>query len=228
MDGKNDFLIGRATGALEYWENTDPNGGYISMVRRNTGYLGIVTNTTKLNPVVAAGDLDADGLEDLVVTSHRGYVSIYSDFRNFDAENSLPVEAVIHNALIDSTVSVNLGGRITPTIVNLFDNDKPAIVVGNTTGGLQVLKNVEGRELPSEPEITVFPNPLPVGDTLKVFADRPSVMEVFSTLGQRLSDGMVVPANRSHGVPIQGLSPGMYIARFTIKEKYYSRRFVTY
>jgi hypothetical protein len=228
LDGKKDFLIGRASGAVEYWENTDPNGGYGAMVRKTSAYLGVATSTSRLNPVVSVGDLDADGLEDLILATHRGLLSVYSDFRNFDIDQSAPVESIIQNSLTNTTASVNLGGRIWPSIVNLFGSDKPALVVGNTTGGLQVLKNTEASELPEDPEITVFPNPLAQGDTLKVLTDRPANMEVFSILGQRLSDAMLIPANRHHGIPIQGLSSGMYIARFTIKEKYYSRRFVIY
>jgi hypothetical protein len=45
-------------------------------------------------------------------------------------------------------------------------------------------------------------------------------------LGQRMSDPMSVPANRAQPVPIRGISQGLYIARFTIKGKYYSRRFI--
>jgi hypothetical protein len=228
LDGKKDFLIGKSSGALEYWENTDPNGGYGAMVRKTSAYLGVTTSTSRLNPVVSVGDLDADGLEDLLLGTHRGLLSVYSDFRNFDISQSDPVESIIQNNLTNTTISINLGGRVWPAIVNLFDSDKPAIVVGNTTGGLQVLKNTEASELPEDPEITVFPNPLSQGDTLKVITDRPATMEVFSTLGQRLSDTMFIPANRHHGIPIQGLSSGLYIARFTIKDKYYSRRFIIY
>jgi hypothetical protein len=226
LDGKVDFLIGKATGALEYWENTDPSGGFNSMVKRSGSYLGQANNTSQLNAVVATGDLDADGIEDLAMGTHRGTLKIFPDFRNFDPDVSDPLEDIIFNPTIDSVVSINLGGRIWPTTANLFGSDKPAIIVGNTTGGLQVLKNVEGRELPEEPVITLFPNPIQQGDTLKVVSDRPASMEVFSSLGQRMSDAIGIPPGSAQAIAIKGLSSGLYIARFTIKGKYYSRRFI--
>jgi hypothetical protein len=226
LDGKLDFLVGKATGALEYWENTDPAGGYTNMIRRSTAYLGQATNTSSLTPSVAVADLDGDGYEDLVMGTHRGTISIFPDFRNFDPDAASPVEEIIYNAVVDSTISMNLGGRVRPAVSNLFGSNKPAIVVGNTTGGLQVLKNTESEELPQEPAIVVFPNPLPLGDTLKVMSDRPAAMDIFSSLGQRLGQTMSVPANRHYSVSIAGIAPGMYIARFTIKGKFYSRRFI--
>jgi hypothetical protein len=228
LDGRRDFLIGKSSGAVEYWENTDPNGGYSAMMRKNSAYLGISTSTSRLNPVVTVGDLDGDGLHDLILANQRGGISIYPDFRHFKPQVDLTIEEVIHNEFLDVKSSVNLGGRIWPVIVNLFNSDKPAIVVGNTTGGLRILRNREGSELPEEPVITVFPNPLVHGDSLNVLSDRPAEMQVFSTLGQKMCEPIPVPANQSYPVALNHLASGMYIARFLIKGKNYSRRFILY
>lgn len=228
LDGRQDLLIGKATGALEYWENKDPNGGFGSMVRNNAAFLGITANTSRLNPVVTVGDLDADGLSDLIIASQRGIITIYPDFRHFNVASDVPVTDVIYNSLLETRLSVNLGGRIWPTVVNLFNSDKPAVVVGTTSGGLQVLRNMEEAELPDEPEITLFPNPLSQGDSLNVQTDRPAQMQVFSMLGQKMSEPMNIPANRSVPVSIQNIASGMYVARFTIKGKNYSRKFILY
>jgi hypothetical protein len=226
LDGKLDFLVGKATGALEYWENTSPPGTYTGMVRQSASYLGIAANTSRLNPVVAVGDLDADGEEELIMASQRGAISIYPRFRHFDPVTSQPVTDIIYNSVLEANYSVNLGGRIWPTIVNLFNSDMPAIVVGNTGGGLQVLKNSEGAELPEDPEIVVFPNPLFQGEELNVRSDRNAQMQVFSTLGQKMSEPIFIQAHQDVSVALNGIASGVYIARFSIKGKYYARRFI--
>ena len=181
-----------------------------------------------MNPVVTVGDLDGDGSHDLILADQSGRISIYPDFRNFDPQVDVTIDEVIHNDLVDAKASINLGGRAWPAIVNLFNSDKPAIVVGNTTGGLRILRNRDGSELPEEPVITVYPNPVMNGDSLKVLSDRAAEMQVFSTLGQKMSEPIPVPANQSVPVALRHLASGVYIARFAIKGKNYSRRFVLY
>lgn len=228
LDGRLDFLVGKGNGMLQYWENRDPAGGFTAMTMINNAFLGVGPSTSRLNPVVAVGDLDADGLEDLVLANHRGVISIYPDFRNFDPAETAPITEMVYNSLLQSNTSINLGGRIWPTIVNLFNSDKPAVVVGNTSGGLTVLKNVEGAELPEEPNVVVFPNPVAQGDTLKVRSDRPAQIQVFSMLGQKMSELIPIAANRNEAIPLNHIASGMYIMRFTIKGKHYAERFVLY
>ena len=121
-----------------------------------------------------------------------------------------------------------MGGRIKPTAVNLFNSDKPAIVVGTVMGGLYVLRNDGGQQLPDEPNITLYPNPLPTGQTLFIQSDRNTLMQIFTVMGQKMGESVFVTANQAFPLPISGLASGVYIARFTFAGKSYGRRFVIY
>jgi hypothetical protein len=184
-------------------------------------------STDRQNLAMAAADFDADGFSDLAVANQRGELSIYTDFR---AQNSSinPVTQLVYNDVTKSYQSRNFGASCWPTAANLFNSDRPAIIVGNTRGGLYVLKNDEGKELPPEPEITIYPNPVTLtnNETLKILSDRNVQVRFYNLLGQRMGDVHFVPGNQTYTVDAGNLSTGMYIARFTWKGKVYGKKFV--
>jgi len=221
QDGLVDLLYGRATGALEYWQNTGD-----SFVLRDAQFLGIAQSVLRQNPAVAVADLDADGRADLVLADQKGALSIYGDFRQFDPAVSVPRTNLLFNELTQQVVATNLGGRLRPAIANLFNSDKPAIVVGNTLGGLMVLRNNEGAELPAEPVISVFPNPLLPGDHLNIQTDRNALVQIFSLMGQKMNEPVFVGANEVFPLTIQNIAAGLYIVTLTTAGKTYARKVV--
>jgi hypothetical protein len=104
--------------------------------------------------------------------------------------------------------------------------DKPEIVIGNTQGGLHVLKNDNGAILSDTPLITIFPNPIPFSQSLSVKADRAVQMDLFTILGQPIGSSLSVPAHQIISYPLQGLAPGIYIARFTAGNQTTGQRFI--
>jgi hypothetical protein len=226
LDGSKDVLIGKSTGALQYWKNLGSPGFY-NLTLDNGAYLGLGASITRQSLSVAVSDLDADGKEDLVTGDQHGVISVFENFRAFNTA-TLPQTDLIYNSLLKTYESKNLGARIWPTIANVFNMDKPAIVVGTTLGGLLVLKNDDGLQLYEEPQITIFPNPLPKGDPLSIRADRDVSLQIFSIVGQKMSESFSVPANQDYSLPINYVAPGMYIARFTTNGKNYSKKFIIY
>ncbi|MCA6405211.1 MAG: T9SS type A sorting domain-containing protein, partial [Cytophagales bacterium] len=111
-----------------------------------------------------------------------------------------------------------------------FNSTKPAIIVGNLLGGLMILRNDEGTELPREPAVSIFPNPYNFSNTspLKVKSDRDVFVRFYNTLGQPLSENYFVPANHDYPINMTLLPAGVYIAQFLWNGKTYSRRFVVY
>jgi len=95
-------------------------------------------------------------------------------------------------------------------------------------GGLYLLRNDGGQQLPDEPNITLYPNPLPTGQTLFIQSDRNTLMQIFTVMGQKMGESVFVTANQAFPLPISGLASGVYIARFTFAGKSYGRRFVIY
>ena len=222
QDGKLDLLIGTSTGSLEYWRNTG-TGNTFSLA--NDEYLGLADSPFRQNLNAVAGDIDADGLDDLVVGDQEGSLSIYEDFRSAGASPKA-VTGIVYDSFSKSYTTKNLGGKLRPVITNLFGTDKQEIVVGNTLGGLYVLKNDSGLSLTDVPTITIFPNPLPYGQSLSIKADRNARMEIYTVLGQQIGTSLFVPANQIISCPVQVVTPGIYIARFTTGTKSIALRFI--
>jgi hypothetical protein len=223
QDGLNDILLGNATGALQYWRNTG-SGSTPIFTLNNNAFLGLSTSTDRQNLTIAQGDLDGDGRADLIVGNQLGNLLIYGDFRAQNTNLSGASE-IVFNHITEVYEEKNLGGHVWPVVSNLF-NSKPAIISGNTLGGLMILKNDGGSQLTGDPDISLYPNPVVKNGTLYIKSDRNLIAQLFTVLGQTLSDGYFVPANQTYALSLGELAAGMYIVRFTVNGKNYAQKFV--
>ena len=219
-DGKVDMLIGKSTGSLEYWRNTGTK-----FWLENAKFLGLGERVARQNLSAAVGDVDNDGSDDIVIGDQAGLLSVYSDFRS-NMVTPQPAPVLIYNSLSKSHAIKNLGGRVRPVITNLLGQNKPEIVVGNTLGGLHILKSDNGQASADVPVITLFPNPLSPSQSLSILTDRNARMEIFTVLGQHIGSSLSIIANQVGIYPLQGISPGIYIARFTCGSKTIAHRFI--
>jgi len=224
QDGLNDLLVGKATGAVQYWRNMGPKDQF-NYTLENGSFLGLGTSTDRQNASLAAGDLDADGRGDLVLADQRGQLTIYGDFR---AQNPTieGVKNILYNSITEEYTPKNFGGRGWPTIANLFNSSRPAIVFGNTLGGIHILKNEESVALPDEPVIEIFPNPVAENETLKIKTDRNMIVQFYTSLGQKISQSYYIPANQEYPIVFSGLPSGLYLAQFTYNNKKIGKRFI--
>jgi hypothetical protein len=227
-DGELDALVGRSDGSIEYWKNDGTN---LSFTLEQDDYLGFGSSILRQSPSLTSSDLDADGKTDLVMGDQSGRLTVVPDFRNA-TDGSQAFSNIVHNPLIggdmNSYTSPNLGGQIWPTVVNLFNSTKPAIVVGSTTGGLTILKHNEGQPLPEDPVINLFPNPVSETQNLNVTIDRPAFIQVISIVGQQLSMPARIQSFEQHTYDVSSLSSGLYIMKFFVGSKTYSRKFVVH
>jgi hypothetical protein len=223
-DGKNDLLLGRGNGAVEYWRNTGQPSQFQFTLDDPT-FLGLTSSVLRQNISAAAADLDADGHEDLILGDQSGKLQIVSDYKSASDVLMASTE-IVFNPLLKYYAGQNLGGRIWPTVVNLFKSTRPAIVTGNILGGASVLRNDNGESLPDNPVIHVFPNPVTNAETLNISVDRPAFVQLHSVLGQKLGDPLKLQPLQTHSYPLPALSAGMYLLKFTVKDKFYTKRFV--
>jgi hypothetical protein len=222
LDGRPDMLIGRNNGSLEYWRNTSGNAGQFTFALTNDSYLGLNTSDDRQNISCAIGDLDEDGLSDLVFGDHEGMIQIIRDFRH---ANEITSET-IYNPLLTAYTNHNLGGHIWPAIAKISDVDKPFIVVGNTLGGLYALRNDGGQSIPENPIIDVYPNPYEKSKTLKVKISEAATVQVLSVTGQQLNDPVSLEAHELYHYHVAQLARGIYLLRFTVDKKSFTRRLV--
>jgi hypothetical protein len=225
-DGLADLLVGRNNGALEYWRNTGSEGS-LDFVLEDGEFLGFGSSVLRQSPAFSSADLNADGKIDLVMGDQYGVVHIISNYKEDSPESSTFTE-IIFNPLLNRYTTKNLGGRLWPTVVNLFSTDKPAIVLGNIMGGVQVLRNDDGRSLPNRPNVNIFPNPAERSQILNIKIDRFAYVQILSSLGKELSSPVWIQPNQIYSYNIGSLPAGVYIARFYVNEKTYSQRFVIY
>ncbi len=222
LDGRPDLLIGRSSGALEYWRNA---GAGVTFGLFNDRYLGLGPSPVRQNLTAVSGDLDADGRDDLLVGDQSGQLFVYVDFRSA-GPNPQPLTGLVYDTFSKSYTGKNLGGALRPVITRLMGNDQPEIVVGNTPGGLYILKNDHGTSLSEQMEITLFPNPLASGQSLSIISDRNVNMEIYNTLGVHIGYSAFIAVNQVFTYPLQGLAPGIYIARFSAGSKTLAKRFI--
>jgi hypothetical protein len=227
LDGLSDLLIGRQGGAIEYWRNTT-GGNSPTFKLEDDSFLGLTSSVLRQNPSCTVADLDSDGNTDLIIGDQAGKLTVISDFRNVE-DASGAVTNIIFNGLEEGYVSQNLGGRIWPTVANIFKASKPAIIVGSIQGGLLVLKHDESFQLPETPIIDVYPNPVAResnGFTVRV--DRPAGLVIFTSLGQQVGPPAILQTFRDYNLSVAGFSKGVYIMHFTINGKTYTRKVVVY
>jgi hypothetical protein len=222
-DGYFDILAGRSNGALEYWKSSGQSSP-LTYTLTDDKFLGLSSLSLRQNISCSTGDLDADGNTDLILGDQNGSVSIVSDYKAA-LDVSGEIKNIVFNPLLKTYTNRNLGGPIWPTVANLYHTNKPAIVVGNILGGLQILRNDDGLFTSGNPVIDVYPNPVKETDVINVKIDRPAYLQVISVLGKQLSPPILLQANQAYQYQ-HSLAAGVYILKFTVNKKNYSKRVV--
>ena len=219
-DGRNDILVGKSNGSLQYWQNT--GAGYIL---EDEAYLQLGSSVGRQSPACAAADFDGDGKMDLVIGDQSGTLTIISNYREVsDASEAL--NTLVYNPVTATYVSQNLGGRIWPVAAHIFRTDKPAIVVGNILGGLHVLTHTETASLSKTPTIDVYPNPVAKAEAgrITVKVDQPALVVLIGLLGQEMSVPIALQAFEEYNFQVPHLPSGVYLLYFNINGLPYTRK----
>lgn len=227
LDGLQDLIIGRLNGALDYWKNTGTASSPVFTLEQEN-YLALSSTVLRQSPSVATGDLNNDGKDDLIYGDQTGKLTLISNFREA-ADASGSVTEIVYNSTLDDYSAQNLGGRIWPTVANLYSFPKPEIVTGNILGGIHILKNryptTDISEEIAEPVIKVYPNPALSSQTLTVEVDTQAELRLFTVLGQAIGQPAQLQPSQPF-YPAIGHLKGVYVLRLSIRGKTYSRKIV--
>lgn len=228
-DGKPDLIVGKLNGSLEYWKNTGtPAAPAFTLEQPN--YLNLSSTTLRQNPSVTTADLKGDGKDDLIFGDQSGVLTIISNYREVTDASAIGKTEIIYNSILNQYVTQNLGGRIWPTAANVLGMTETQIIVGTLLGGVRILKTsshvVGVPDNEPMPSIKVYPNPVLAGRILTLEADYPAEIEIFSVLGQRTGKTLSIEANEPFQFELPAQLKGVYILRFAIRGKNYSRKIV--
>lgn len=226
-DGKNDLLVGKQNGALQFWQNngTATNPSYTLL---DDSYLGLGPSVLRQNLACTTADLDADGNADLILGDQAGKLTIINNFREA-TDATTGITNILYNPIKENYISQNLGGRVWPTVANIFKSDRPAIILGNTQGGLHILKHEEAVQLSETPIIDVYPNPVPKATSVvTVKVNQPAGMIMLTALGQEVGPPIFFQAFQEYSFQLQEFARGIYLMYFIIGGKSYTRKIVIY
>lgn len=220
-DSKTDLLQGKSNGSLYYWRNT----GALNFELASEAYLGLASSVLRQSITCTSADLNADGKSDLIIGDQMGKLLIINNF--YEAVSYTEgTTNVVWNNLTETYETRNLGGRVWPAVGNLFNVKQPSLVIGNTMGGVVLLRPEEEGVLPEAPVIHIYPNPTVRTLPLTVKTDRVMKMELFSSLGKILLEPITIQSYQPYILNTNNLAAGLYLLRFTANNQTYIKRFV--
>ncbi|UII28589.1 T9SS type A sorting domain-containing protein [Fulvivirga maritima] len=227
QDGRFDILVGRLTGRVEYYRNLGNWSNPSFAIQTNTFY-NLDYSTSRINPSIEIADLNADGNDELIIGDQRGTLTIFDNFRDHLDDPEPGITDFMRPRDEEYLTTFTFGSKTFPTVVNLFNEDHPAIVIGTGQGGVNILQSteaVEGRENLSD--LDIYPNPVIKSErtTVSISSRYSGEAVILNTLGQAVSGRFSLRANVPGTVSIKNLAEGIYIV-YVNGSKSISQKFI--
>ena len=129
-DGLPDLIVGSWRDKVKWFRNSGSRGE----PRWTLADSALVTITRGSNTVPTLGDLNGDGLLDLVVGEASGELNLY---RNVGTRTAPQFDLVS-----DHFLGLDVGRRSTPVLADLDGDGKLDLLIGSEDGGVQLWRNV--------------------------------------------------------------------------------------
>lgn len=185
-DGDLDLVVGRRNGELNYYENIGNASAYSFLyLTDNLGNVN-VCEWWSIEGYSVPQFLDIDGEYKLVVGSKNGYLHLYDSI-----EGNIPGSFHLADSSLDN---IQIGTYSAPTIVDLNNDNRYEMVVGNERGGVALFKSADISDIGFEEErtewnIIIYPNP--AADQVNIDlsqsnlkTDQPIQLQVFDLTGR--------------------------------------------
>ena len=131
-DGRVDLVVGNWTDRVQWYRNT----GTATAPSWTLADTALVTITRGTNTTPTLGDLDGDGLIDLVIGEASGVLNVY---KNVGTKASPKFELVS-----DHFQDIKVGRRSVPSLADMDGDGKPDLLIGNADGAVELWRNVGG------------------------------------------------------------------------------------
>lgn len=212
-DASPDLLLGNSDGSLGYFSNNGDN----TFTLEDPAYLGIERDFSleRLNTVVSVGDIDFNGVADLIASDSRGLGRVYFDFQRQESDY-ISVDFAYNNTLSVQHESLKLDQKSWISSSNIFDKGNESIIVGGVRGGLQIFENTSignGGGEEGEIVVNIYPNPIYDPTGLHIRSNQNVTVEVISLLGQRLISPFNVNQFVTAVLDVAHMRNGTYILR---------------
>ncbi len=158
-DGKLDLFVategyyqesnGTLRARINYYENTSTSSVQ-SFELKNPDFLNLFTTNIR-GTSLSFGDLDGDGVDDLVLGKGDGYISFY---KNNASNNTMTPVYGFPTLLNDQFGTLDVGDYAAPFIYDLNKDGKNDLVVGSQMGNLYYFRNTTSGGLPSFFKVT--------------------------------------------------------------------------
>ncbi|MGF1639225.1 MAG: T9SS type A sorting domain-containing protein [Cyclobacteriaceae bacterium] len=211
-DGDVDLLVGKRDGSLHYYRNQGSN----QFALETSSFLGIERDFTlrRLNLSAALADFNANGEPDLFTTDATGKMKLFRDFRNLMPDQIAIADSIIfYNSTTDRQEVFNFGKSTWLSLGYLYNDNFPAMVVGTAAGGLRLLRYDNERNTNTTPVFTasLYPNPVPAFDKLRVRVNIASEGVIYTVTGQQLTPTINLNRHTENEIDTSSFSQGMYL-----------------
>ncbi len=215
-DGQVDLLVGKKSGALEYYKNKSN----LQFELANAEFLGIGRDFSleKTNLAATVADLDGNGLADLITTDHRGIGLVYFDFQLHMNDTPDPVALVYKSGITMKEEPLSFDTKSWVSGADVFGQGTQSIVVGGIRGGLQLYKNTStngGQNGQKSMDIHIYPNPVENTSEVNLYANQNLTIELLSMLGQQMRAPFPVEKFTNSILNVGNLPNGSYILKST-------------
>lgn len=215
-DGKLDLLVGRASGALQYYRNS---GSSLAPVwHLESEHLGgIAANTAKRRLQLHVADLNQDGQPDLLTSDDSGQLNVYPGFTAHLTGTFPVVEEVLWQPYLQQFGPVQFGHGMAMATAQLSQSSTLGLFIGTHAGGVRYLETVIGPLGSVEPKQTpenvqVYPNP--AQGIVSLVTEKSTFYTLHNLAGVKVAEGKT-NAQEIQPVSLQHLPAELYLVRFT-------------
>lgn len=222
-DGDVDALVGKATGALWYYENkgTPTNPSFQLLT---DSYLELKNNFFTKNKYPSISDINGDGLDELILGDRTGRIRIYSDFRT---NTGVYQDSILYDSSKKRNSTLPSITELFPTCGDLNQDGLPELVIGTSMGGIWYLTNQTEKKQPDATkncDLVCFPNP--AADRFFIRTNCTGDLRIISIWGELITSFHVLAPLFSRSISTASLSPGVYIIQFSSSDSVLTQKVI--